>query len=692
MAIVAVRFKPAVMLLGIVILGVAQIAAQPGIAQAMSAQQRQLYAEGINFFDVDSSANCSLTTAINDSGQEFDLASIAQNYGIKWAEVKQLGGPVVGSVSPTQSPPTVASILKIIIADAFFQTNPNLSSKVKVTAEENYFKDGGADGSAKNPRPGQTISLSSALQQTLTFSSDTDANVLIDATGGLAKINSMMPGLGYSDTKILSYYNSRGAGAPNQTSAADITKAMDKIFMTGSGNYPLARKYLEAETVNYGLKSDANKWGGTSKVSDNTALFKNIAGQSYIITMFIDQDYQGDTNGATKDSGPFKIKNATEAVINQLNNGAGAPVSISPAATDTLPADLAQKIKQNQPTYEQAAQATNVPWQLLAAIHYRETGLSANGPNLFQITGYAGAGDFLSQATAAGNFLQKIISGNLPNHRQPLTQAGNDPEEIKDTLFSYNGRAQVYADQAASLGFNPQTQPYEGSPYVMNNYDAVHKNMQIITHDNGGLDGVDTRFGAFAIYAALLGYSGSSVSSCTDSSNLSSSLPSGNPQQLAQQILSNSGISFDYGSNGSVAQPFKDLAAGNLAGNDNGCPAVAVSIHILQEILLLASKHKVNISSLTTGHPCGDVHTLGRAVDINILDGKHLGTADAKNATSSYDTALSNTLMSDALPALPPGSGFGDCDGHQVPTDGAQGIKFFADFCNHVHTQVPPGS
>jgi len=192
------------------------------------------------------------------------------------------------------------------------------------------------------------------------------------------------------------------------------------------------------------------------------------------------------------------------------NPGGGTGCTTSSSTGGGLPTDILNAINQNKSVYQQAAQATNVPWELLAGIHYRETGLSTSGPNLFQITGYSGPTDFLSQAIAAGNFIQKnAVPGNLANHLSPMQQTGTDPEEIKDTLYSYNGRAQAYAQQAQDLGFDSQNQPYEGSPYVMNNFDQTHTNMKIITHDGGGLDGVDTRFGAFTIYSKLGGDSSS---------------------------------------------------------------------------------------------------------------------------------------------------------------------------------------
>lgn len=189
-------------------------------------------------------------------------------------------------------------------------------------------------------------------------------------------------------------------------------------------------------------------------------------------------------------------------------NGIGSDVT---TASSGLSPDIVSQINKNRPVYEQAAAATNVPWQLLAAIHYRETNLSTTESNLFQITGYSGQNDFLSQALAAGNFLQhSSVPSNLSNHRAPLQQTGNDNEEVKDTIFSYNGRASAYAQQAQQLGFNPATQPYEGSPYVMNNFDATHHDMGIITgaHGPNTIDGTDTRFGAFTVFILLGGGTG----------------------------------------------------------------------------------------------------------------------------------------------------------------------------------------
>ncbi len=188
-----------------------------------------------------------------------------------------------------------------------------------------------------------------------------------------------------------------------------------------------------------------------------------------------------------------------------------------------LPSDITKAINKLKPDYVKAAEATKVPWQLLAAVHYREANnnpsqdLQAGNPiggGGGQFANYPhGAPKSVEQSAeyAAEELISDAKSGVV---KKPINVANPDPNAIKDALFGYNGRASVYADQAAALGFNKNTQPFEGSPYVMNNADGKHKNMKIITHDFGGLDGVDSRFGAFVIYSKLGGGTGGSSDGC----------------------------------------------------------------------------------------------------------------------------------------------------------------------------------
>ena len=202
-----------------------------------------------------------------------------------------------------------------------------------------------------------------------------------------------------------------------------------------------------------------------------------------------------------------------------LVNNYGACSTGNIPSTTNLDASLIAAINKLKPSYVAAAQKTGVAWQLLAAIHYRENNNNPDGDlqagNKFggpypqfssDYTSYGYPKNLQESAIIAAKHL--IASSSSGVVKSPINIPSPDPNAIKDALFSYNGRASAYAAQAAKYGFNSATQPYEGSPYVMNKYDAPRQAMGIITRDFGGVDGTDARFGAFTIYSRLGGAAG----------------------------------------------------------------------------------------------------------------------------------------------------------------------------------------
>ncbi len=181
-------------------------------------------------------------------------------------------------------------------------------------------------------------------------------------------------------------------------------------------------------------------------------------------------------------------------------------------------------VNRNKADYVAVMNQTGVPWEMLAAIHYRETGFSrsnpSNGYGIFQFTppprsyppGPVSDAEFRSQLKYMADKIQSdYVYRNSPNaasvNGRKLTANEQDITLIKNTLYSYNGRATVYADQASHFGYNKSLQPYEGSPYVMNRFDCNRARMGLITQDYGDMDGTDTRYGAFTIFARLRGQS-----------------------------------------------------------------------------------------------------------------------------------------------------------------------------------------
>jgi hypothetical protein len=175
-------------------------------------------------------------------------------------------------------------------------------------------------------------------------------------------------------------------------------------------------------------------------------------------------------------------------------------------------------INDNATFYREAATAADVPWQLLAAVHYEETHLKKYGPSNgygpFQITpsNYP-VGDYTdAQFQDAANKAALFLRNKAGN--RDLTK----PDNIKYTLFAYNGAAQVYKNQALNLNLTQdQANNGEGSPYVMNMVDLIRDPTAspTITNNTWGqikIDGgsisypANTFFGGYLVYTAISGF------------------------------------------------------------------------------------------------------------------------------------------------------------------------------------------
>lgn len=190
-----------------------------------------------------------------------------------------------------------------------------------------------------------------------------------------------------------------------------------------------------------------------------------------------------------------------------------------------------QAIQANQAIYEEAANRYNFPWQILAVIHSHETSLRrynpSNGQGVYQLYSYTAGGtnsnrfppaesisenEFRRQTLIAAEIISKMV-GDL-----------NEPGNIKRLFFQYNGTASVYIEKAINMGFSvEEAQNGEGSPYVMNRYDArrdpTSASMSPLWKGRYVADGVydatstSNRFGAFVQYEALAGLSSQCSSS-----------------------------------------------------------------------------------------------------------------------------------------------------------------------------------
>lgn len=167
------------------------------------------------------------------------------------------------------------------------------------------------------------------------------------------------------------------------------------------------------------------------------------------------------------------------------------------AGEEILSAAMLGAIEENYPYYKAAADKYNIPWQAIAAIHYRETRFARTN-NSYQIVG-GGGGDFEAQTDAAAAF---IVGKGVDF---------SSDDGAKRAFFKYNGTSSAYKQQALKLGFSQEgADNGEGSPYVMNKYDEKRdpnkngSNWGQIKTDGGGLSyPANQDFGAFVVYKAL---------------------------------------------------------------------------------------------------------------------------------------------------------------------------------------------
>lgn len=188
-----------------------------------------------------------------------------------------------------------------------------------------------------------------------------------------------------------------------------------------------------------------------------------------------------------------------------------------------------QKIEELSPFYIKAAEKYDMPWQILAVLHKRESnfykGGPSNGQGPFQDYDNRGSwpvGDYDDETfqracdRAAEEFKGKAGGRDL-----------NDPDNVKYAFFGYNGRASVYKQQARDLGFDEEgAENGEGSPYVMNKADAKrdpnvapYGTWGQIKTDGGGIEyPANQDHGAFVMYVAIGGSNGGGTTGKTEDS------------------------------------------------------------------------------------------------------------------------------------------------------------------------------
>ena len=173
----------------------------------------------------------------------------------------------------------------------------------------------------------------------------------------------------------------------------------------------------------------------------------------------------------------------------------------------------------NSGVYMEVAKKYNLPWQLLATIHWRETNLSmvnpGNNNGLFQVydayfkPGRQTESNFISQVEIAArlladNYAKKAhITGRISDGKSiNMMDLGN-------LLMAYNGQSSYYYHQAYDMGYHSPDLGFLGSPYVSNlinrSFDSrFNGNWEQIRYDNGYAMPADQRPGTLPVFVLLM--------------------------------------------------------------------------------------------------------------------------------------------------------------------------------------------
>ncbi|HET7486498.1 MAG TPA: CHAP domain-containing protein [Acidimicrobiales bacterium] len=177
--------------------------------------------------------------------------------------------------------------------------------------------------------------------------------------------------------------------------------------------------------------------------------------------------------------------------------GAGGPVA---ASTDLSPATVAG-IEALRPLYQEAAGPVGIPWPLLAAVDYRESGndpvrsalsgepLGTPNPDNPSLT-------TTDKADSLARAAQHLVAMGRSVYGVELGPASTDTE-VQLALLAYN-RGSIYR----SAGLGPEV-----SPYVMNQLDGAHLDMawpDVAGEPLAGLREL-SRYGAWTVFVRLGG-------------------------------------------------------------------------------------------------------------------------------------------------------------------------------------------
>jgi|GEM_PF-1495707 len=325
------------------------------------------------------SSSTSTTTPAPAVSGTLDISQIVAKYNLQSAIIQEQGGGVIASYKSDQPPSTPASTMKLIIVDTLLRSGISLDKTVRVSSGLVY-----ATGNPKDLKAGDTTTLSNAMQLTFEISSNTGANVLMQAMGGVTTFTQKAQAYGYTHTDVKGYYSPANDGI-NKSTIGDEADAMNHILSTSGSDYGTAQNALQyaSQNDNYYKVNDAyNKWAGTSTVAGNVGDFK-INGKDYIIGVYINGDDGSSKIQADVQNSSADLASAVQGSSDSQSGAASAGTSCCSSTNENVPAGTLPSFipEPYNGAFTQGANNHNVAPALVAALFSEEHGLGGSETN-----------------------------------------------------------------------------------------------------------------------------------------------------------------------------------------------------------------------------------------------------------------------------------------------------------------------
>ena len=319
------------------------------------------------------------------------------------------------------------------------------------------------------------------------------------------------------------------------------------VFALGSNNMPLTQAQIDDALALFGNNrqiffiTNYDASGKNSSYYDtNNTLFNTAAENSNVHVIDWAAAASADPAAYLSNDGLHPTAAGQELFAELISDAVGGSTSTTSglngnytnyAGDQVLTDSQITLLQSNIPIYEQAIQNTGagqhgINWQFMATLHYQETGLNRynpdNGQGVYQMYTYVNeTGNTFPPADEISEeeFLRQselvITEVLIPTITSSDLNLSN-PDDIKRFFFSFNGRAEQYINKALAMGFSQEeANNGEGSPYVMNKYDAARDpdspDMDPNWPGRFVADGVydpssvGANYGAFTIYSAIGG-------------------------------------------------------------------------------------------------------------------------------------------------------------------------------------------